>query len=72
MCDTGFNLSPPKRRSTRPRKKKKYTSTEDEDTEIDGTVSSPEGSQAKGKAPVKKTKPQGKTKGRKPKVCHTI
>ena len=52
----------------RKQKKKKYTTSEDEDTELDGIFSSPEGSQTRGKAAGKKNKLTGKKKGKKPRV----
>ena len=72
MQETGFNLSPPKRRSMRARKKKKYTSTssEGEDTELEEMLSSPEGSQTRGKALTNKQKQLGKKK--KKRVCSVL
>ena len=72
MGDTAANLSPPKRRSKRERKKRKFTTSEDEDTEIDVVLSSPEGSQSRGKAAGKKNKLIDKKKRKKPRVRFTI
>ena len=74
MQETGYNLSPPKRRSMRARKKKKYTSSssEEEDTELEEMLSSgAEGSPTtRGKALVNKQKELGKKK--KKRVCFCI
>lgn len=77
--DTSSNLQPPKRKSTRIRKRKRYTSTENTEEEDEhstprgsreGTPGSPENSQKRGKAPKKQDKqPAKKVKSKRGRVC---